>query len=108
MVLGARYSVLSRSLADGARIAVAPAGRMGVTSRREFALAVSIGPGIPRPPLVPVGLLRQLLAELPEDWRVSADDVHRLVLVDDQLTPRGYIDLDAGRVVRLPGDPEES
>ena len=56
---------------------------------------------LPHPPEIIIDVLRAALADLPGAWRLIVDDSHRLLLLDEQGDPRGYIDVADGRLVLL-------
>ncbi len=58
---------------------------------------------MPRPPTIAVDVLRRLLAEVPSDWHLVADEPSRFLLMDDDDTAQGYLDVLQTRIVLLDG-----
>ncbi len=59
---------------------------------------------MPYPPDILVDRLRSLLAEVPGDWKIIADERARLLVIDGKDLPQGYVDLTHGLLVMLDGD----
>ena len=52
-------------------------------------------------PDIDLGAMKQLLADLPDDWRMIADGGKTILLFDAEMNGQGCIDLDTKQIVTL-------
>ena len=56
---------------------------------------------LPQAPAIKIDLLRSLLADVPDSWRLVADERSQLLLIDADEQARGYVDIVRGRIVLI-------